>query len=97
MSITAAKARENFAEVINQVAYGKERMVLTRRGRELVAVVPIEDLKALQALEDQIDLEEGKARLADIKEGREQTVPWEDVQKKLAAAPPKKAVRRKKS
>ena len=96
MSITAAKARENFAEVINQVAYGKERMVLTRRGRELVAMIPIEDLKALQALEDQIDLEEGGARLADIKAGRTQTVPWEEVQKSL---PPvsKKATRRKKS
>jgi prevent-host-death family protein len=95
MSITAAKARENFAEIINQVAYGKERMVLTRRGRELVAVIPIEDLKTLLALEDQIDLDEGKARLADIKEGREQTVPWDDVQKTLSTAP-KKAVRRKK-
>lgn len=96
MSMSAAKARENFSEVINQVAYGKERMVLTRRGRELVAVIPIEDLKALQVLEDQIDLEEGKARLADIKEGREQTVSWEEVKKKLSSVT-KKSVRRKKS
>ena len=35
--VTTADARKNFAEVVNQVAYGKEPVVLTRRGKELAA------------------------------------------------------------
>ena len=54
--ITTADARKNLAEIINQVAYGKEPVVLTRRGKELAALVSIEDLILLQKLEDQIDI-----------------------------------------
>jgi PHD/YefM family antitoxin component YafN of YafNO toxin-antitoxin module len=37
--------------------YGKERIVLTRRGKDVVAVIPVEDL---QFLEDQLDLQNVK-------------------------------------
>ncbi len=57
-------AREKFAEVTNRVAYGKERVVLTRHGRRVVAVIPASDLELLEALEDSIDLAEARAALA---------------------------------
>ena len=44
-----SEAREDFSETVNRVAYGKERVVVHRRGKDLVAVVPIEDLARLEA------------------------------------------------
>lgn len=70
MSTTARKetlstgaARDKFAEVLNRAAFGKERVVLTRRGKPLVAVVPIEDVELLEALEDRADAEQARAAL----------------------------------
>ncbi|MBI4449656.1 type II toxin-antitoxin system Phd/YefM family antitoxin [Candidatus Uhrbacteria bacterium] len=54
--MSATKARDAFAEVVNLTAYGKERVVLTRRGRRLAALVPVEDLDKLEALEDEEDV-----------------------------------------
>jgi len=54
--ISTAEARNHFSEVINRAAYGKERIVLTRRGKDIVGVVPVEDVELLQRLEDQIDI-----------------------------------------
>ena len=79
-SLTAAKARQNFSETISQVAYGKERIVLTRRGKKLVAVIPIEDLNVLEALENKQDLGDAKKALQEAK--RSGTVPWESVRSK---------------
>jgi len=63
-AISISAARDEFADVTNRVAYGKERIVLTRRGRHVVAVIPASDLELLEALEDQIDLTEARAALA---------------------------------
>ncbi len=55
VSMSAADARDHLAEVINRVAYGDERIVLTRHGKALVAMVPIEDLEALDRFQDYLD------------------------------------------
>ncbi|MGQ0662639.1 MAG: type II toxin-antitoxin system Phd/YefM family antitoxin [Pseudomonadota bacterium] len=69
--LSTAQARDNFAEVLNRAAYAKGRVVLTRRGKPLVAVVPIEDATLLEELEDRRDAEEIRARLeAWEREGR---------------------------
>jgi prevent-host-death family protein len=61
--ISAADARKKFANIINRVAYGKESFVLTRRGEALAAIVSIEDLKLLQEIEEQMDIDNAwKAR-----------------------------------
>ena len=41
------KEREEFADAINRVAFGNERVLLRRRGRAVAAVVPIDDLRLL--------------------------------------------------
>lgn len=65
--LPASKARQGFADTINRVAYGKERVVVRRRGKEIAAVVPIDDLRLLEELEDRIDLADARAALAEIK------------------------------
>jgi hypothetical protein len=47
------------------VAFGKERVVLRRRGKEVAAVVPIDDLRLLEDLEDRIDLLDARTALAE--------------------------------
>ena len=79
--VSTVDARAQFSEIINRAAFGKERVTLTRRGKEIVAVVPIEDMKLLEALEDKIDLEEARAALAEAK--KKGTVPWEKVKTEL--------------
>jgi prevent-host-death family protein len=81
MTISTVKAREQLSTVINRAAFGKERVVLTRRGKEVAAVVPIEDVKLLEELEDRIDLEEARAALAEAKS--KGTIPWEKIKADL--------------
>lgn len=42
-------------------------MVLRRLGKEVAAVVPMEDLQLLEDLEDRIDLVDARAALAETK------------------------------
>jgi prevent-host-death family protein len=78
--MAASAAREEFAEVLNRVAYGKERIVLHRHGKPLVAIIPVEDLQLLERLieeeEDRIDVEEARRILADP---TDEGVPLEQV------------------
>ena len=65
--LQASKAREGFSDAINRVAFGKERVVLRRRGKEVAAMVPIHDLRLLEELEDRIDLIDARAALAETR------------------------------
>jgi prevent-host-death family protein len=64
-TLDATTARDEFADMLNRAAYGKERVILTRRGRELAAVVPIEDVRLLEALEERMELQDARAALAE--------------------------------
>jgi len=46
--LNVSRTREEFPEVVNRAAYGKERTIVSRRGKDLVAVIPIEDLRLLE-------------------------------------------------
>jgi prevent-host-death family protein len=78
LEIGVAEIRANLADVINRVAYGGERIVLQRRGKQVLAVVPMEDLELLQTLEDQSDV---RAALKARKENGE--VPLEEIKARL--------------
>ena len=79
--VNTVNARARFSEIIDRVAFGKERVTLTRRGKEIVAVVPIEDLKLLEALEDKIDLDAARKAMAEAK--KKGTVSWEKFKNEL--------------
>ena len=65
-TISTAEARKNFADIVNKVAYGKESIVLTRRGHEVAALVSIDELGLLRQIEDYIDIEDAKKALAEL-------------------------------
>ena len=47
--VPVTQARAQFAELINRVVYGGERVVVTRHGKPLIALVSADDLRRLQA------------------------------------------------
>ncbi|MBW4591566.1 MAG: type II toxin-antitoxin system Phd/YefM family antitoxin [Brasilonema angustatum HA4187-MV1] len=57
-TVSATEARANFQELINRVEYKGDRIVIERHGKAVVAIVGLEDLKRLEALEDFIDSEQ---------------------------------------
>jgi len=54
--------------VVNRVAYSGESTYLTRRGRRLAAIVPVELLEAIEALEDRTDVEAAEESYAEVGE-----------------------------
>lgn len=70
--------RESFAEYVSKVAFTGRRIVVKRHGRPRAAIVSIEDLELLRALEDRIDL---KAALRALRTGK--TSPWAKVKTDL--------------
>jgi prevent-host-death family protein len=80
-AISTVSARQNFSDLINRVAYGKDRVVLTRRNRPLAAVVPFEDMALLEEIEDREDVKAARAALRQIK--RTGTIPLDEVLKEF--------------
>jgi prevent-host-death family protein len=54
-TITASMARNNFQDLLNRVGFGRERILVERHGKAIAAVISLEDLKRLEALEDAFD------------------------------------------
>ena len=77
--LNSSQASAAFAEAVNRVVDGGGRAVIRRHGRGVAAVVPMQDLKTLEALEDRLDLEE--ARKIMKKPGR--LIAWEKIKADL--------------
>ncbi|MEU6527356.1 type II toxin-antitoxin system Phd/YefM family antitoxin [Streptomyces sp. NPDC046924] len=50
--IPVTQARAELADLINRVVYGGERVVVTRHGKPLVALVSADDLRRLEELQE---------------------------------------------
>ena len=79
--LNTSDARERLAEVLNRVAFAKDRVRITRRGKEIAAVVPIEDLELIERLEDEFDLREAEKALAEA--DSKGTIPLEVLREEL--------------
>jgi prevent-host-death family protein len=53
LEVSIVEVKDRLADLLNRVAYGGERVVLRRRGKPVAVLVSMEDLHALQAIEDQ--------------------------------------------
>jgi prevent-host-death family protein len=80
-SLNSSEARQHFPDLINEAAYAKKRTIVTRRGKKVAAIVPIEDLEIIEAIENKIDLEEARVALKDIQS--KGAISWEDLKIEL--------------
>ena len=78
--LSATRARREFANLLNRVAFSGERIVLERHGKGVMALVSVEDLELLERIEDKIDLAEARRRLADRSDN---SILWKGVKAKL--------------
>jgi prevent-host-death family protein len=91
-TVGIAEIKRNISTIVNRVAFGRERIVLTSRGRPKAALVSIEDLQKLETLESAASppsRAQRKAALAMAQAVREMTlvrrdgVPFPDVAEDL--------------
>ena len=47
-----SQARDDFPELVNRAAYLKERTIVSKRRKDLAAIVPIEDPGLLERLKE---------------------------------------------
>ena len=76
--LPASEVREDFADTLNRVAFGHERVVLHRHGKDLAALISMEDLTLLQELEDRHDAEIARQALESG-----EPVPYDQARKEL--------------
>lgn len=80
-SIPVSKARHEMKDLVNRVAYGKERIYLTSHDKKMVAIVPIEDIEILEAMEDKEDIRIAEERIA--KSEQEGTLTAQELKRRL--------------
>jgi len=59
--MSASQIRDEISEALNRVAYQGERIVLRRRGKDIAALVSMDDLRSIQKVEDLEDLKDAQA------------------------------------
>jgi prevent-host-death family protein len=50
--LEATQARQEFSDTLNEVAFGHDRIVLRRHGKDIAALVPIRDLDLIERCEE---------------------------------------------
>jgi len=76
-TVTVRKDETEIREALRRVKAEGERVILEEDGEPAGALVPIEDLRFLEELEERHDLEAYRAALAEAE--REGTVPLEKI------------------
>src|SRR5690625_5689016 len=61
-----------------KASFSGHRTIITRKGKTIAVMVPLDDLEAIEALEDQKDVEEAKRILSDPES---EFIPWEQAKK----------------
>jgi prevent-host-death family protein len=84
-TLSAAKARSEFSRLLERTARRKERVTITRRGKEMAALVPMRDLRLL---EQKIEEEEDRIDRQEVRKAKAEggVVPYESVRQELGLA-----------
>jgi prevent-host-death family protein len=65
--LNMSEARDKLPDTVNRVSYAGERFIIARRGKELAALVSLDDLAILNAIEDNIDIADAREILKNPK------------------------------
>jgi prevent-host-death family protein len=79
MRVTTTVARKNFTGTLERVVRKGERIMLQRGGKDVAAIVSVEDLELLEELEDRRDVEDARAALREAGP----SIPYEQVRREL--------------
>ena len=79
MPITAA--RDDLSDVVNRVAYSKERICLTRHGKDVACVVSVEEARLLDLIEERLDVSDALEALREMQERG--SISWGDLKAEL--------------
>jgi len=60
--IAVLQLRDNLAEILNRVAYTKGRFIVYRYGKELAAIVPVEEVEKPEGRRTSTKAKQGSAR-----------------------------------
>jgi prevent-host-death family protein len=76
--LSMTEAREHLSDYADRVAFKGERIYVKRNGRPVFAMVSVEDMRLLEAIEDKIDIEDAEKALR-----RNEFTSWKQAKKKL--------------
>jgi antitoxin Phd len=62
-SISISSIRQHFSDIVSKVMFAGERVRVERNGKPACAIVSIDDLELLEALEEKADVEAAKKAL----------------------------------
>lgn len=79
--IAISDVRETLSSTLDRVEVGSERIIVNRRGKDIAALVPVADLKLLQAIEDRMDIEDARAALAETR--KKGSASWKSLKSQL--------------
>jgi PHD/YefM family antitoxin component YafN of YafNO toxin-antitoxin module len=77
--ISTSRIRNPVSAAVNRVAYNKERIMIHRQGRKVAAMVPVEDLKLLERLEEESDLQDARNAMKE----KGENLSWEKLKEEL--------------
>ena len=81
--LSFSQLRGQLAEVLNEAQYNGERIVVMRHNKQVAAIISIEDLEYLEAIEDEIDAKDAQRIKKSIKNAKEKLVDWDLAKKGL--------------
>jgi len=76
--VSITEAREHLSDYADRVSFKGERLYVKRNGKPAFAIVSVEDMKLLEAIEDIMDIEEAQEALR-----RNKFTSWKQAKKKL--------------
>jgi prevent-host-death family protein len=62
--VPISEARDHLGEIVSRAVHAHERTVLTRHGKAVAAVISFDDLRELEAAEDEADLAAAREALS---------------------------------
>lgn len=83
--VSSREARVKFSEIINRARYARERTVITSSGKDVAAVVAMDDLRLLEAILEEIEYREDVKAAESALEDYEKHggTPLDQVEKRL--------------
>ena len=64
--LTTVEARDNFAELIDRAALSSERIVITRHGEPMAALISLEDLELVEEIERRLERKQRRRAAAGV-------------------------------